>query len=246
MSIVFWFSVYFFIILDIVGYDSDILVLLKPLAGSENGSEYFSGFGTPSQGQFIMGESLKSRIRQIISEQCAGSVAGFAEKIGAGESTVNTWNNGQIPKGSFLKRIHSLFSVNINWLLTGEGEPYIIDKDKAGASTREEITIYKDGNEAAEDGFKVSGALTMAARVLESGTSYAMALYTNIQHFDRAIQAEARITELEKKDEAQTDRINHLEGECETLRKRLEALEARIASQAKEEEDALPAAAENK
>ena len=47
------------------------------------------------------------------------------------------------------------------------------------------------------DKFKVSDALTMAARVLESGTSYAMALLLNIQHFDRAIQAETRITQLE-------------------------------------------------
>jgi len=35
-------------------------------------------------------------------------------------------------------------------------------------------------------------------RVLESGTSYAIALLLNIQHFDRAIQAETRITQLEK------------------------------------------------
>lgn len=37
----------------------------------------------------------------------------------------------------------------------------------------------------------------MAARVLESGTTYAIALYLNIEHFDRAIQAEARVTALE-------------------------------------------------
>jgi hypothetical protein len=38
--------------------------------------------------------------------------------------------------------------------------------------------------------FRISDALAMCARVLESGTSYATALYLNIQHFDRAVQAE--------------------------------------------------------
>jgi uncharacterized coiled-coil protein SlyX len=38
--------------------------------------------------------------------------------------------------------------------------------------------------------FRISDALSMTARVLESGTSYATALYLNIQHFDRAVQSE--------------------------------------------------------
>jgi chromosome segregation ATPase len=38
----------------------------------------------------------------------------------------------------------------------------------------------------------------MTARVLESGTSYATALYLNIKHFDRAIAAEARIAQIEQ------------------------------------------------
>jgi uncharacterized coiled-coil protein SlyX len=68
----------------------------------------------------------------------------------------------------------------------------------------------------------------MAARVLESRTSYALALFTNIQHFDRAIQAEARIAQLERKDQEQMDRINKLEGECDELRKRVAALEEKL------------------
>ena len=59
--------------------------------------------------------------------------------------------------------------------------------------------------------FKVSYALTMAARVLESGTSYAIALLLNIQHFDRAIQAETRITQLEKNYQENNKRLINLE-----------------------------------
>jgi hypothetical protein len=38
----------------------------------------------------------------------------------------------------------------------------------------------------------------MVARVLESETSYAMGLLQNIQYFDHAVQAENRITQVEK------------------------------------------------
>ena len=62
--------------------------------------------------------------------------------------------------------------------------------------------------------FKVSGAMTMAARVLESGTSYATALYLNIQHFDRAIRAE--------------ERISHLEDKCDRFEKWIEELEKKL------------------
>ncbi len=64
---------------------------------------------------------------------------------------------------------------------------------------KQDPAFNKVGQPDGLDGeFKVSDALTMTARVLESGTSYAMALLLNIQHFDRAIQAETRITQLEK------------------------------------------------
>ncbi len=46
--------------------------------------------------------------------------------------------------------------------------------------------------------FKISEDLTMAARILESGTPYAIALHLNIRSFDKAITAESRIDSLEK------------------------------------------------
>jgi transcriptional regulator with XRE-family HTH domain len=72
---------------------------------------------------------------------------------------------------------------------------------------------------AASREFRVSEALTMVARVLESETSYATALYLNIQHFDRVIATEARIAQLEssRRDfEASTySRLQEMEGKIE-------------------------------
>ncbi len=64
------------------------------------------------------------------------------------------------------------------------------------------------------DKFKLFNALTMAARVLESETSYAMSLLQNIQHLDRAVQAENRIPQIEKTLQENTKRLLNLEQCC--------------------------------
>ena len=120
------------------------------------------------------------------------------------------------------------FGVDINWLLTGEGEPYIDRQKDEGVYVKEPAPSYnareregeKRGTEilgarppegSIHEQFKLSEALTAAARVLESRTSYAVILHLNIQHFDRAIRAETRITQLEEKNERLEKRMFNLE-----------------------------------
>lgn len=168
----------------------------------------------------------------------------FSNNIGISQGYLSDIENSKAsPSKTLLLAISYAYNINIDWLLTGENEPDIIRKQSTsttetttssrtplngGVSSEyiPEDSIYKDRIQGGSDqGFKVSEVLTMAARVLESGTSYALALLTNIQHFDRAIQAEARISDLENKNKDQADRIGKLENECEDLRKRLAALE---------------------
>lgn len=54
------------------------------------------------------------------------SQAAFAKKLGIGITTLQNYESkGQIAKGDILKRIHDQFSANVNWLLTGVGEPFV-------------------------------------------------------------------------------------------------------------------------
>lgn len=83
-------------------------------------------------------------------------------------------------------------------------------------------------------GWKVSEALVMAARVFESKTSYADALYLNVVHFDRAVQAEVRIGQMVMQQQAQADdladikkRVAVLEHECAELHKENDSLKSR-------------------
>jgi len=138
----------------------------------------------------------------------------FAKKIGVHTHTAQLYEQGNIPKGDVLQRICEKFRININWLLTGEGEPYIkkgnfsIKEPRAPYGTQEEyegeksdeiIGKYQSIPPGPDEQFKLSDALTMAAYVLESKTSYSAALYINIQHFYRAIKSEMRIAQLEKR-----------------------------------------------
>jgi len=172
--------------------------------------------------------SIENRIKMI-----RGSLTQkrFAEKIGVHIGTVQLYETGNIPKGDVLQRICENFGVNINWLLTGKGKPclhYLNDMEKVDVTINDQAPFYglrkqlgeKNGDETPgaerlntpiHEDFKLSEALTMAARVLESHTSYAGALYLNIQHFDRAIAAEKRIAQLEEKDKQLEERISLLE-----------------------------------
>jgi hypothetical protein len=130
--------------------------------------------------------------------------------------------------------------VNLAWLLSGEGEPHI-NKDmlvreetppyasgtadgegffgkaefRKVQGQRMSVTILgpKNSQTQAPPGypFKVSDALTMAARVLDSRTSYATALYLNIQHFDRALRSEESLASLKEQNERQAAQIAELE-----------------------------------
>lgn len=97
----------------------------------------------------------------------------------------------------------------------GEGsEPAPIYKvgEGAGRAAEKDPVLNEVGEiDGFGDKFKVSDALTKAARVLESETSYAMGLLQNIQYFDRAVQAENRITQVEKNLQENNKRLLNLE-----------------------------------
>ncbi|MCX5828727.1 MAG: helix-turn-helix transcriptional regulator [Deltaproteobacteria bacterium] len=104
--------------------------------------------------------------------------------------------NKREPDINRLKKISELGNISLNELMNSEGVE-ASRLNNASVKQPEQSTPVIQGTYQSE--FRVSDALTMCARVLESGTSYATALYLNIQHFDRAVSAEARNAIIEKK-----------------------------------------------
>lgn len=104
------------------------------------------------------------------------------------------------------KIMEDKFGYSFRWVLTGEGPK---TKEAPRQSTMElrepqSSFISEPPRRRATDRiideprFRISDALAMAARILESGTSYAAALYLNIVQFDRAVHGEASIAQVEK------------------------------------------------
>ena len=109
--------------------------------------------------------------------------------------------------------------------MTGKGEAFPED-DETG-TVYEPAPIYKVGPakgivDKGARGFDLADATQMAIRVLDSNTSYAEALFLNIFHFDRAIKAEARITNLESRFQTLESRLSDLEQENADLKNRLD------------------------
>ena len=67
--------------------------------------------------------SIGNRVRYIRDSL---SQPKFAKEIGVTRNTVSGYeNNSIIPSGKALLQMHKKFGFNINWLLSGEGEPHI-------------------------------------------------------------------------------------------------------------------------
>lgn len=68
-----------------------------------------------------MDETIFDRISTIVEKFGNGKNTVFASLIGVSEANVRNYKNGVMPKADFLEKIARSFDININWLLTGEG-----------------------------------------------------------------------------------------------------------------------------
>lgn len=141
--------------------------------------------------------------------------------------TIQNYEKGSRPKGDNAIAIAKALKCSLDWLLLGEGpEPPDPGEEKQETESAEVGQALPVPGPEVEyktvktEEFKLSDALTMTARVLESGTSYAKALFLNIQHFDMALKSEARISELEHKQKQLFTEINLLKKQISDLKKR--------------------------
>jgi len=142
------------------------------------------------------------RIESIIKPL---SKAEFARKIGIHVSTIALWDDEHLPKGDILQRIHKEFNIDLNWLLTGEGEPYI--QPAEGIKQGAPVDISRG----------LGRSVDMLANVLNSGNHlYIQMVLSVLSAFDSAV------THTKK----QAEEIARLNKEYEELKKRVENLES--------------------
>lgn len=102
---------------------------------------------------------IKDRIKKVRGETKQKE---FAESLGISLSAVQSWEyQGNIPGGDALTKIHEIYGININWLLTGEGGEKAISPGEDGAETEFDMVPMAraklsagGGNIVLSEGFK--------------------------------------------------------------------------------------------
>ena len=160
--------------------------------------------------------SISERIKRIRGSL---SQAEFGKRIGSSQRAVQGWEAGEsAPGANFLERIHRVFGVDIHWLLTGKGNPYIKDKDQA-VIVAEDAAPYghDDRNLDESDIGKTIGELV---KILQSGdTSIVNAIISNLNTFSRAIDLNKDVSQLSKK-------LDDFRGEFKTLKDKFSRIES--------------------
>ena len=90
---------------------------------------------------------INDRIIELINTLEDGSQRGFAAKTRLSPSTINgiVGTRGSDPSAKFLNCILTAYkNVDANWLLTGEGERFLSDKDREGSRNIKAVQVNKD------------------------------------------------------------------------------------------------------
>lgn len=134
-----------------------------------------------------MRKLLIDRLLRLVNEQTGGKHTIFAKKAGIPTSTFQGYVQGRDPHIEHLLRIRETYGVNTDWLLSGEGPPYI---ERA----------LEEGDIGPTDADpEVAELLEGARRVLKSGNPIAFdALERNIRYFDHAVATEKRLQKNEE------------------------------------------------
>ena len=150
-----------------------------------------------------------------------------AFSIGVSYGTYQRWEYAGLPGRKNIRKIADFYGCSESWLNEGVGEPFP-DKQtgyKEVILPERQINIEGPG-EYREKPFKISEDLAMAARILESSSSYAIALHLNIRSFDEALTDKERLTRLEAQMSEIFIEINALKNENKVLKERLDDLTA--------------------
>jgi len=117
-----------------------------------------------------------------------------------------------------------------------EGQEKSQETQSMVAAEREARFLEQPGGNPEPPGLKISDDLQVAAKVLESGSAYALALHLNIQQFGKAVDDQAANRAMREKLDAQAQTLNaqaktisELQDECAAMKKKIAELETQLA-----------------
>ncbi|SCY46385.1 hypothetical protein SAMN05216233_109212 [Desulfoluna spongiiphila] len=84
-------------------------------------------------------ENIAARLTEVINIKCDGKSTVFAKKAGIPVATFHNYMKGRTPSAEAMFHVRETFGVNINWLLSGEGEMF--DTEAVTAKTSDDDLI---------------------------------------------------------------------------------------------------------
>lgn len=169
----------------------------------------------------VASTAISERLLRLISEKAKGKPSAFAKKAGIPHGTLYGYIEGRMPASEHLIRIRDTFGVNLNWLLTGEGDPYLHEAERQVTEPDHPYNLPEEiiDSGIVESGEKLGGRdrlgelLGLAVRVLASGNQQAAdALEKNIRYFAHAIEQERRLARVEDRLAALEDILRKKKG----------------------------------
>lgn len=133
--------------------------------------------------------TIADRLQTLVNELCGGNGKQFAENANILSVTLYNYLKGRTPKADALSNICLTYNVNLNWLVSGVGDRYIINT--IGELPAKCSLVFDDNPDIAD-------LLEGARKVLTSGNPIAFdALERNIRYFSHAIDVEKRMQVVE-------------------------------------------------
>ena len=144
------------------------------------------------------------------------SQAHLAKEIGAkrGAVTISEWErNRYMPSVENVTKLCNALGASFEWLMGESPEAGMV---------REQVLPH--GAPETKLPWILDDAISKAHRVLTSSTSYADALYVNIVHFDRALDAEERVQEMERNQQKQSEDLSAIREELDKMNSQLQSI----------------------
>jgi hypothetical protein len=173
-------------------------------------------------------KSMKERVRWAIGYICDNynmTNEKIGKEMGCATSTINSYRRMiTVPGMDFLTYMQK-YNFSLEWFTSGRGEPFTEEHEGfpdvfelVKTPLPETIDHNSHRYNSLPQKMKLSDAIFMCTLVLESGTTYATALYFCIQHFHRAVETERSSRNCQ-------DNSNSLQKEFEEMKNRLESVE---------------------
>lgn len=176
-------------------------------------------------------ENFLDRLKFLIDSLADGKHTVFAKNAGIPISTFQGYLNGRFPKQNHLLRIREHYNVNIDWLSSGIGEPFLREtfgppqtlSGQLQPPAKKTAPINKEGDERRWDETSLGKAVDQLRKIYDSGDGTLIrAINANLDAFTRTVDLADEVKSLKNRMAVMESSMKKMEKIIEELGRREE------------------------